>query len=321
MSPGTLTDQFERAADAVINGDAATLPAMLRQNPELVRARSPRAHRSTLLHYVSANGVEDDRQKTPKNAVEMATILLDAGAEVDATADAYGKSTTLGLTATSIHPLRAGVLIPLLELLLARGASVNGAPGGGNLVNACLANGRKLGAEFLAKRGAKLDLEGAAGTGDLGLVKTFFNEDGSLKQDATKEQMESGFIWACEYGRAEVAGFLLERGVDKSTYRQFKLSGLHWAAASGDVDTVKALLRHGAPLEAKNVWGGTPLGSAIWAVTESDADDPVRPKTDWVPIIELLLTAGARVGAVAYPTGHTRIDAMLQRHGAKESES
>jgi ankyrin repeat protein len=308
--------QFERAADAVINGDAVVLEGMLRQNPELAHARSPREHRSTLLHYVSANGVEDYRQKTPTNAVEIATILLDAGAAVDAIADAYGKGTPLGLTATSIHPLRAGVLIPLLEVLLARGASVNGAPGGWNPVNACLANGRKLGSEFLANHGAKLDLEGAAGVGRIELVKTFFNEDGSLNYNATKPQMESGFIWACEYGRAEVADFLLQMGVDQKTYRQFKLTGLHWAAASGDINTVKTLLRQGAPLEARNVWGGTPLGSAIWAATESDPNDPVWPKADWVPIVELLLEAGAKTDAIKYPTGHSRIDAVLRQHGA-----
>jgi ankyrin repeat protein len=309
--------ELERAADAVINGDVERLREMLRHNPDLIHARSPREHRSMLLHYVSANGIEDYRQKTPKNAVEIATILLDAGSEVDAVADSYGKGTVLGLAATSIHPLRAGVLIPLLELLLARGASVDGAPNGWNPVNACLANGRKLGSQFLASCGAKLDLEGAAGVGRLDLVKSFFNEDRSLKPNATKTQMESGFIWACEYGRAEVAEFLLELGVDKNASRQFKLTGLHWAAASGDIDTVKALLKHNAPLEARNVWGGTPLGSAIWAATESDPNDPVWPKADWVPIIEFLLEAGASVDAVAYPTGHPRIDEVLRRYGAE----
>jgi len=220
--------EFERAADAVVNGDAATLRETLLRNPKLVYARSPREHRSTLLHYVSANGVEDYRQKTPNNAVEIATILLDAGADVNAVVEAYGKGTTLGSTATSIHPLRAGVLIPLLELLIARGAAINGAPGGWNIVNGCLANGRKLGAEFIAMHGGKLDLEGAAGVGRLDLVQSFFNEDRSLKSNATKTQMESGFIWACEYGRADIADFLLEMGVDKGTYRQHNLTGLHW---------------------------------------------------------------------------------------------
>ena len=308
---------FERAADAVVNGEAARLREMLQQNPELVRARSPREHRSTLLHYVSANGVEDYRQKTPHNVVEIATILLDAGAEVDAVADAYGKGTTLGLAASSIHPLRAGVLIPLLELLLARGASMDGAPGGWNPVNACLANGRRLGAEFLASRGARLDLEGTAGVGRLDLVRTFFNEDRSLRPGANLTQMESGFIWACQYGRADVVEFLLQMGIDKNTCRQFRLTGLHWAAASGDIDTVRALLKHKAPLEAKNTWGGTPLGSAIWAATESDPNDPVWPKGDWVAIAELLLQAGADVNAVEYPTGRLDIDDVLRRYRVK----
>ena len=58
-----------------------------------------REHRSTLLHYVSANGVEDFRQKTPANIVEITRLLLKAGADVNAESESYGgRSTTLGLT-------------------------------------------------------------------------------------------------------------------------------------------------------------------------------------------------------------------------------
>jgi hypothetical protein len=59
--------RFELAADAIVNGYV-----VLSDNPE---------HRSTLLHYISANGIEDFRQKTPKNIVEIAKLLLDAGAD------------------------------------------------------------------------------------------------------------------------------------------------------------------------------------------------------------------------------------------------
>src|SRR5207247_4490346 len=86
---GSPVCQFESAVEAVITGDLATLESLLRGNPELVRARStrithfdPPLHRATLLHYVAANGVEGHRQKTPKNAVEIAKTLLKAGAEV-----------------------------------------------------------------------------------------------------------------------------------------------------------------------------------------------------------------------------------------------
>jgi hypothetical protein len=62
--------------------------------------------------------VEEDRQKSPRNAVEIAPMLLQRGAEVDAVADIYGKSTTLELVATRIHPKKSGVQIALLDLLL-----------------------------------------------------------------------------------------------------------------------------------------------------------------------------------------------------------
>ena len=118
---------FESAVDAIVSGDAATLARLLREHPELVRERSTREHRSTLLHYVSANGVEDFRQKTPKNIVEITKLLLDTGADVNAESDAYGgRSTTLGLTATSWHPQSAGVQIPLMELLIEHGAIIDG---------------------------------------------------------------------------------------------------------------------------------------------------------------------------------------------------
>ena len=68
--------RFEDAADAIIAGDVATLTALLRANPELVYQRSTRAHEAPLLHYVAANGVEDYRQVSPPNAVEVATVLL-----------------------------------------------------------------------------------------------------------------------------------------------------------------------------------------------------------------------------------------------------
>ncbi len=135
---------FEAAADAIVTGDATTLKKLMNTNPELVRARSTREHRSTLLHYVSANGVEDFRQKTPKNIVEITKLLLEAGADVNAESDAYGGgSTTLGLAATSVHPESAGVQIELLQTLLDHGATI-----GRTAVRDCLANGCGEAAEF-----------------------------------------------------------------------------------------------------------------------------------------------------------------------------
>jgi hypothetical protein len=57
-----------------------------------------------LLHYASANGIESYRQKTLKDIMKITKMLLDGGADVDATCHVYGSEcTTLGLVATSVH--------------------------------------------------------------------------------------------------------------------------------------------------------------------------------------------------------------------------
>jgi ankyrin repeat protein len=284
---------FEAAVDAIVNGDAAKLEKLLDRDPKLARARSTRDHHSTLLHYVSANGVEDFRQKTPKNILEITKLLLKAGADVNAESDAYGgRSTTLGLTATSWHPENAGVQLPLMKLLIDHGAIIDG-PDEGSAVNGCLHNGRGEAAEFFAIHGARLDLEGAAGVGRLDIVKSFFNDDGSLKPPATQEKMKDAFAWACEFGRTSIVDFLLRRGIDINTkLKHHGQTGLHWAAYSGHVDTVKLLLEHGAPIDAKDEsYGGTPLG---WALYAWGGPENVK-RVDYYEVVALLVRAGARL--------------------------
>src|SRR5262249_21603648 len=98
---GSAVHRFETAAEAVVEADAAGIRASLSRDPALRRCRSTRAtphdppeHRAPLLHYVAANGVEGHRQKSPANAVAIATMLLEAGAEADAFADMYGGQCT-----------------------------------------------------------------------------------------------------------------------------------------------------------------------------------------------------------------------------------
>ena len=284
--------KFESAVDAIVGGDGAALERLLLENPELARARSTREHHSTLLHYVSANGVEDFRQRTPKNIVEIAKLLLAAGVDVNAESEAYGgRSTTLALTATSWHPEAAGLQLPLMELLLDHGAIIDG-PGGGGAVNGCLHNGRGAAAEFLASRGAKLDLEGAAGVGRLDLVKTYFSPDGSLKPPATEKQKRDGFAWACEFGKTNVVDFLLQRGIPlDARLRHDGQTGLHWAALGGHSDTVKLLLERKAPVEIKDqTYGGTPLGWALYAW--GTRPDGMRHES-YYAVVAQLVSAGA----------------------------
>jgi ankyrin repeat protein len=314
--PSSAVSRFERAVDAVVGGDASGLERTLRDHPDLVRARSPRTHHSTLLHYVGANGVEGWRQRTPANAVHVAEVLLNAGAEVDATADMYGGGcTTLGLVATSIHPKLAGIQQSLLDTLLARGARID-TVGGGNgarIVNSCLANGRPDAAAYLAERGAALDLEAAAGLGRLDLTRSFFSPSGSLKPPATVAQLKDGFTWACEYGHTNVVEYLLDHGVAASEVlpRPHRQTGLHWAAYGGHADTVKLLLERRPPLDMRDgTFSGTPLDWALHGWRERRGDDPAT-REPFYETVALLVAAGARVESAWLTEDHEKADPRM----------
>ncbi|HVV70411.1 MAG TPA: ankyrin repeat domain-containing protein [Verrucomicrobiae bacterium] len=301
--PTSSVSSFESAVDAVVTGDLVKLEQMLRESPELVRERSTFLHHATLLNYVGANGVENYRQKTPKNAVQVAEVLLRAGADIQAVADIYGGSDTLGLVATSIFPFLAGVQNALIDTLLEHGANLNSE----RLINACLANGRGPAAEHLAQRGAPLNLEGAAGVGRLDLVKASFTEIGRLRTDAEQEQMERGFCWACQYGRTSVVEFLLGQGLKVDASPQ-GITGLHWAAHTARVDIVKLLLKNKAPVEVRDGrHQGTPLGWALHAWSDSFPES-----SDYYKVVALLIAAGARLNS-ALPADTRNRDRLVAK--------
>lgn len=298
-SPASSDSRFERAADAIVAGDIETVEQLLAEERQLIHARSAREHRATLLHYVAANGVENYRQKTPKNIVAVTGILLRAGADIDATADVYGGgATTLGLAATSVHPETAGVQEALLETLLDHGARMQE-----RLIVACLANGRARAAEFLASRGAAIDFVSAAALGRCDFVERSFD-------DATEEQRKSAFLYACEYGQIPIVEFFLGRGADVAAHRGDGQTALHRAVIGARPDVVKLLLRCHPPLDAKNVYGGTPFGQALWSAAHSRDSEP------FVPILETLIAAGARVPPRHVPV-NPRIDDLLRKFGSE----
>ena len=294
----SLVAQFELAVDAIVSGDLDTLERVLREHPQVITARSWRTHHSTLLLYVGSNGVEGYRQRTPRNAVRIAEMLLDAGADVDAVGDMYRGTTTLGLVATSIHPVRMGVQEALIDVLVARGASVDRAVApdytGGRVVNACLANGRGEGAVLVAKHGAMLDLEGAGGVGRLDIVKTFFDDQGRLTLQATPDDLKSSFKWGCAYGHIDVVRFLIDRGIDVGERHRGE-TPLHVAAGGGHLEIVMLLLARGAPLEVQDeVWDGTPLG---WALFGWGNEPDAAQRGRYYEVVDRLIAAGAHVPA------------------------
>ena len=66
-----MPNEFDKAVQAGINGYTDNLQQFLNDDPDLIRARSSESHRATLLHYLGANGVENELRKTPPNAVDV----------------------------------------------------------------------------------------------------------------------------------------------------------------------------------------------------------------------------------------------------------
>ena len=292
---------FERAADAIVSGDLAALERLLAAHSGLVHARSSREHHATLLHYVSANGVEHYRQKTPANIVAVARRLLDAGSEIDAEADVYGGGwTTLGLVVTSAPPRQAGVQNALADLLLERGARVDA-----GIVRSCLMNGCPEAAAHLAARGARVNLEEAAGIGWLGVLARYLEPPRAVSQaDAA-----AALIMASWYDQRDVVNFLLDQGVDvEARGPKGGETALHIAAYLGNARLVELLLTRGAPVNVTDAIHGTPpLVWALhaWLVERRTDEDGYRT------VLRMLADAGAEVKPEWLDDNRLRADSDL----------
>mgnify|MGYP001156779466 CR=1 FL=1 len=310
---------FDGAVQAVINGDEAELRRLLDREPDLVHARSPSPHRCTLLHYVGANGVENELQKSPANAVEIAGALLDAGAEVDATAETYGggpRQTTLNAVVTSVWPYLAGVQADMVDRLLDAGAAVDGLTGDGFPVRVALSFGYPTAAKRLQDRGCRVDrLDVAAGLGQLERMERMLAED-----PPDRDLLESAFRLACGNGQIEAADLLLRQGVEIDWQLGGEGTGLHHAilhgeggeAPDGRIAMVRFLIESGAD---QNVQHGKYDATALDFASYNGRREIVvyllsQGATD---IDEALASAAAR--------DHAEIVVLLLRAGAKPPQS
>ncbi len=299
-SPG---ERFEAAVEAVTGGDTEMLRALLHEDPSLATARSTREHRATLLHYVAANGVEDERQRTPPNAVEIARMIVDAGADPNATAEFYGGgpgSTALVALVSSGHPYDAGVQEELVEVFCgAPEALRDGIEGDGYPMATAFAFFYPGAAAALARSGAVVDsIVHAAGIGRLDLVTGFLMDVGSaggsgdsggsedspaLEEgpvlrhdhgpylgcydfllDDPKAIVELALVYAGLGGHLEVVELLHARGVDLSAGPHSNETALHMAAYRDHMHVVRYLVENGADTAVRDRrWNSYPLGWAI----------------------------------------------------------
>lgn len=133
-------------------------------------------------------------------------------------------------------------------------------------------------------------------------------EEGRFENEP--EALAEAFTCACFLGKAEVVKHFLERGMDPSGGDRTGHDALNWAGAGGQLEVVRLLIQHNAPLETRNRFGGTALGQTVWSAIH-------EPNPRHIQVIEALIDAGARVEEAGYPTGNVGIDEVLKRHVAR----
>jgi hypothetical protein len=248
---------FRKGVELIDAGDAAGLRAHLREHPKLVHEHNlfeggNYFQNPTLLEFVAENPIRHG--KLPENIVEVARVILEAGAERSAINE------TLGLVASGRVPRECKVQIPLIDLLCDYGAEPTGA------MHSAL-NGETEALDALIRRGARVDLPVAAATGKV-------EEARQLLPSAGSRDRHLALALAAQFGHAEIVRLLLEAGEHPNRYNPVGCHShstpLHQAALAGHMEVVRLLVERGARLDIKDIlWHGTPAG---WAKHEGRAE-------------------------------------------------
>jgi len=242
---------------------------------------------------------------------------------VDAPAETYGggkAQTTLNLLVSSTHPHAAGLQPALVEVLLDHGAAIDGLEDDGSPLMTAIAFGYAGAAETLARRGARIDnAVAAAAVGREDRVRKLVIDRASLAPGARsfetrwfrvpgdpRAHIEMALAYACAFRRAAIARYFLDLGVSVAARDKDDMTALHWAAASGALELMDELVSRGAPLEARNTWGGTVLGSTCYFAIEQPFAG-----VDYAPVIAKLIAAGAALGPASWARSHPTVGPLL----------
>ena len=251
--------KFHPAIQAIKSGDIQLLKSLVTTDPTLATSRSSKSH-PTLLQCLTLAAQD------VSNKVEMARVLIDAGAEING---------PLGACAS-------GNNVEVAAALLDAGAEINGMGSWSPLEEALYWSSNDV-RDLLLKRGASVhNLRIAVGLGRTDLIESFFNSDGSLKPEAgkiawpfgdpqdsnlpaqIKEELQAkieawsnesqniinnAFIYACMHNRIDAAKLLLDKGAEINTIPpgfDYAGTGLHNAAVNGHRAMVEFLIESGA---------------------------------------------------------------------------
>ncbi|MEO1235187.1 MAG: ankyrin repeat domain-containing protein [Planctomycetota bacterium] len=258
--------RLARAVAMIDDGDAEGLRRLLADHPELVRQRVRAGHEAyvrgyfrgaTLLHFVAANPCFEG-ERLPANLVEVAGVILDAGAAVDTGCGGDGRGTTLGLVASGMRARQNRLQAPLIRLLVERGADPDRA------LDAALGQGEIDAARLLVELGAKKTLPACAAFDEPQEVKRIIQQESPSEDDRRR-----ALAYAALYGNKGSIFYLCSADYG-DTPNGFNPEGahahatpLHLAAYHGHAEAVRELVKWGARLETQDkLWGKTPRG---WA--------------------------------------------------------
>jgi peptide-methionine (S)-S-oxide reductase len=285
----SLDDLFARAVTVIDRGDLTGLQQLLAQHPDLATARleSPGPWlrqavgdaldgifaRPYLLWFVAEDPVRAG--KLPTNIVDLARTIIEAARRHDAGSLQAQLDHALRLVAWSGVAAKAGVQIPLIDLLVAAGA----APA--KNANNALVNHHLAAAERLIQLGGELTLGTAVCLDRWDAIPALFAA-------ANERQRQFALVMAALNGRARSVSWLVEAGVPPNQPSQDLYAHgtpLHHAVCSGSLDAVKALVERGAdPTIPDTAWNGTAIG---WAEHYVEDGDPAR-RTEYTAVLDYL---------------------------------
>jgi ankyrin repeat protein len=243
---------FRKAIDLMDSGDADALRALLREHPSVAITRISFEglnyfRNPSLLEFIAENPTRNGR--LPRNAGEIAKIVIDAGAKNDRNA----LDEALSLVASSSVARESGVQRELIDVLCEAGADPHAA------TYAPLLYGEFDAVEALIEHGARVDVIVASGTGRL-------SEARATLQAADEATRQKALALAAQFGHRPIVELLVEAGTDIDRFTpggHSHATPLHQAALAGHLEIVRYLVEHGARTDIADVLhGGTPLG---WA--------------------------------------------------------
>lgn len=214
--------------------------------------------------------------------------------------------------------------LSMIELLLDHGADPLLARNGQTAIELAAKRGRGDLLELFEKRGFPVQLEGvnrliaACARGDATTAHSILQGNPSIHP----ELVAQGGSRLAEFAgtwNTEGVGLLLDLGVPVTAVYEGdgyydlakETTALHVAAWKGLPSTVKLLIARGAPVNAVDAMGRTPLMLAVKATVDSYWTERRTPDS-----VRALLEAGSSIEGVKYPSGYEAVDQLLRQYGA-----